>query len=157
MEKIILEGSSPEKALSRLAREGICVFRAKKLKKNQILFRVNEKDAEKVFAIYPNVCYNIPVYGGYTARSAGKTGASALFGRLKARPGIPVGAALLFALCLFADGLVLRIDVTGAEEYRRDVLAALADCGIGRFSRYSDEGARQPRKFSPSKGCPIAR
>ena len=143
MEKIILEGSSPEKALSRLAREGICVFRAKKLKKNQILFRVNEKDAEKVFAIYPNVCYNIPVYGGYTARSAGKTGASALFGRLKARPGIPVGAALLFALCLFADGLVLRIDVTGAEEYRRDVLAALADCGIGRFSRYSDEGARQ--------------
>ena len=38
---------------------------------------------------------------------------------------------------------MLRIDVTGAEEYRRDVLAALADCGIGRFSRYSDEGARQ--------------
>ena len=51
LQKIVIEGIMPERALSKLQREGICVYHAKKLKKNQILFRVNEKDAEKVFAI----------------------------------------------------------------------------------------------------------
>ena len=141
--RIVIEGNAPERALDRLRREGIPVFRVKKLKKNQILLRVNEKDAEKVFAIYPNVCYNISVYGGYTAKDAGAEGALKAVRRLKSRPGLAVGAALFLAAAFFADGFVLRVDVVGAEEYRRDVLAALAECGIGPFSRYSAEGAEE--------------
>ena len=59
LEKIIIEGIMPERALSKLQREGICVYHAKKLKKNQILLSVKKKDTEKVFAICPNVCYNM--------------------------------------------------------------------------------------------------
>ena len=37
LQKIVIEGIMPERALSKLQREGICVYHAKKLKKNQIL------------------------------------------------------------------------------------------------------------------------
>ena len=57
-ETLLLEGLMPERALLRLRREGIAVYDAKKIEKNQILFRIKRKDSEKVFAIYPNVCYN---------------------------------------------------------------------------------------------------
>ena len=57
-EKIVIEGNSPERALSRLQKAGICLLKVKKIKKNQILAIVTKKDSEKVFAIYPNLCYN---------------------------------------------------------------------------------------------------
>ena len=49
LEKIVIEGIMPERALSKLQREGICVYHAKKLKKNQILLSVKKKDTEKQF------------------------------------------------------------------------------------------------------------
>lgn len=72
LEKIVIEGIMPERALSKLQREGICVYHAKKLKKNQILLSVKKKDTEKVFAICPNVCYNVSVYSPYTAKRVGR-------------------------------------------------------------------------------------
>ena len=74
LEKIVIEGIMPERALSKLQREGICVYHAKKLKKNQILLSVKKKDTEKVFAICPNVCYNVSVYSPYTAKRVGSEG-----------------------------------------------------------------------------------
>ena len=54
-DKILIEGLMPERALLRLRRVGIGVYNAKKIEKNQILFSVNKKDTEKVFAIYPTL------------------------------------------------------------------------------------------------------
>ncbi len=144
LEKIVIEGISPERALNRLQREGICVYHAKKYKKNQILLSVNEKDAEKVFAIYPNVCYNIAMHSPYIAKSAGAEGLLSRLRRLKRRPGLLLGVALFLAAVPAADRLVLRIDVAGAEGHRDEVLAALEESGIRRFSFYSggaDEAA----------------
>ena len=67
-EILLLEGLMPERALLRLRREGIAVYDAKKIEKNQILFRIKRKDSEKVFAIYPNVCYNNSVYIPFSKR-----------------------------------------------------------------------------------------
>lgn len=136
LEKIVIEGIMPERALSKLQREGICVYHAKKLKKNQILLSVKKKDTEKVFAICPNVCYNISVYSPYTSRKAGAEGLLSLLEWSRKRIGLFIGAALFLVAMLFANRFVFRIDVTGAETYRREVLAALRDCGITAFSIY---------------------
>ena len=57
-QRIMIEGMMPYRALNRLKREGISLKNIKKSKKNQILITVDAKDVEKVFAIYPNMCYN---------------------------------------------------------------------------------------------------
>ena len=57
-ERVLIEGMMPYRALNRLRREGICLKNVQKVQKNQILFTVDRKDIEKIFAIYPNVCYN---------------------------------------------------------------------------------------------------
>ena len=57
-ERVLLEGWMPERALLRLRRAQIPLYNVKKIAKNRILFRVKRKDVEKIFAIYPNICYN---------------------------------------------------------------------------------------------------
>lgn len=136
LEKIIIEGVMPERALSRLQREGICVYHAKKLKKNQILLSIKKKDTEKVFAIYPNICYNISVYSPYTSKRAGAEGLLSLLEWSKKRAGVFIGAALFLAITLVADRFVFKIDIAGTESYKREVLAALKECGIETFSLY---------------------
>ena len=135
----------PERALSKLQREGICVYHAKKLKKNQILLSVKKKDTEKVFAICPNVCYNmseedvsaaqsgpaaeipkehsnaskkrepISAYTPYTSKKAGAEGLLAVLDWCKRRIGVFLGGALFVAATLAANNFVFKIEVTGAE------------------------------------------
>ena len=57
-ERILLEGNMPERALLRLRREKIALYHVRKTAKDRLLFSVNREDAEKIFAIYPKVCYN---------------------------------------------------------------------------------------------------
>ena len=142
LQKIVIEGIMPERALSKLQREGICVYHAKKLKKNQILLSVKKKDTEKVFAIYPDVCYNISVYSPYVSKKAGAEGLAAALEWSKRRIGVFIGAVLFLSATLFANRFVFKIDVTGATVYRREVLAVLDECGISSFSLYS-EGREQ--------------
>ena len=73
-EEFVLEGQMPERALLRLRRAHISLFCIKKIEKNQILFRVNRKDSEKVFAIFRSVCYNSSVCSAYTIKSHGVVG-----------------------------------------------------------------------------------
>lgn len=136
LERLVLEGITPERALTRLAKSGICVYHAKKIKKNQILLSVEPKDSRKVFAIYPNLCYNISVYSAYKTRKAGENRALSLLRRLLRRPGAIVGAVLLFLVPALSDGLVLRVNVVGATEYRMEVLDALQSYGVKKFSAY---------------------
>ena len=57
-DRLQIEGIMPERALLRLRRAQIPLYNVKKIAKNRILFRVKRKDVEKIFAIYPNICYN---------------------------------------------------------------------------------------------------
>ena len=68
LEKIVIEGIMPERALSKLQREGICVYHAKKLKKNQILLSVKKKDTEKVFAISADMWYTKLIKNSFFVR-----------------------------------------------------------------------------------------
>ena len=135
-EKFLLEGMMPERALLRLRRAGIFVYNAKKIEKNQILFYVKKKDSEKVFAIYPNLCYNKTVYSAYTVKKLGATGAGKYIEFFKRRVGILLGGLFCMVAALAAEPYVFSVDFAGTSVYAREVLIALEEEGIKPFSRY---------------------
>ncbi len=135
-ERFLVEGIMPERALLRLQRAGICVFDAKKIEKNQILFSVSRKDSEKVFAIYPNICYNISAYSPFKVTKIGAVGLAKYVEKAKMRTGLWLGGLLFLAILLFADGFVFGVEFIGNPVYQREIHIALEEGGITPFARY---------------------
>ncbi|MBR2374958.1 MAG: sporulation protein YqfD [Clostridia bacterium] len=138
-EKICVEGIMPERALLRLKRAGIAVYNVKKTAKDRIVFHVKKKDSEKVFAIYPNVCYNISEYTPYVAKKLGDVGLGKPIAALRRRVGLLLGGLLFLGMTGYADGLVFGVEFTGEPTYRREALALLEQCGIQAFKPYKKE------------------
>ncbi len=136
MVRFRIQGVQPERALLRLKRAKIGVYSIKKPQKNELVFSVKKKDEEKIFAIYPAVCYNKNGYSPFSAEKIGEYGLSALVETAKRRIGCVVGALLFCVITLFADTLVLGVKITGATAYTREVKKALAERGITAFSVY---------------------
>lgn len=135
-EAIQIEGNMPERALLRLRRANIGIYGLKKTQKNQILFTVKKQDKEKVFAIYPNVCYNISVHTPYTAKSMGAVGLWKVVKNLKKRIGLLLGCLFFFGAVAYADRFIFKIELTGADVYQREVRIALEEGGIKTFSPF---------------------
>lgn len=135
-EKIRIEGVMPERALLRLKRAGIDVFNVKKPQKNQIVFSIKKKDVEKVFAIYPKVCYNITEYTPYVATSLGAQGLAKYLEKAKKRIGFLLGI-LLFCVCtLYLDSYIFGVRFPVSSVYAREALATLEEYGIKPFAPY---------------------
>lgn len=134
-----VEGENPERALLRLKNAQIPVYNVKKTQKNRILFRVNAKESEKVFAIFPNVCYNIGEYTSYTIRKIGTVGPVKYVEKLHRRIGLFIGALLFCVLQLYTDTLVLGVKFVGSQTYAREALATLHANGIKPFACYDAE------------------
>jgi hypothetical protein len=126
----------PERALIRLRKAEISVFNVKKTQKNQIVLLVNAKDSEKVFAIFPNVCYNIGEYTPYTVRKMETVGVAKYVEKCYRRIGLVLGALLFCVSTLYVDRLVLGIKVVGDATYTREAHAALQTHGIKPWSVY---------------------
>ena len=135
-ERLEIEGVMPERALLRLRRAGIDVFNVKKTEKNKILLSVKKKDSEKVFAIYPNVCYNRNGYSPYIVKSLGFVGVGKWFAFAKKRVGVLLGLLLFGATTLFADRLVFGVEFVGSDVYAREAYSALEESGIKLFAPY---------------------
>ncbi|MBQ8658799.1 MAG: sporulation protein YqfD [Clostridia bacterium] len=138
-DKLLVTGILPERALLRLKREGVGVYNAKKIRKNALLFSVKKKDTEKVFAIYPKVCYNEEGENGYRVSRVGAERTGKLLDFFKKRWGIAVGIGVFFALTGFLGSFVLRVEITGTNIYEREILCALEKNGVKTFSRYDDK------------------
>ena len=136
-DRISVEGVAPERSLLRLRRAKIAVYDVEKVGKNQILFSVKKKDTEKVFAIYPNVCYNISTYNPYTVKKIRSEGLGGKVEYVKKRMGLLLGGLLFFACFAFCEPYVYSIEFVGSNVYRREALQALAEAGIKPFSRYN--------------------
>ena len=135
-ERILIEGMMPYRALNRLKREGICLKNVKKCKKTQIVCSVDAKDVEKVFAIYPNMCYNGDRYTAYTIRIMPPARWQKSLLLLKKRVGIWLGCVLFLLLTAYSDRYVLRISVIGDGGYNEAVTGILQQHGVGQFQRY---------------------
>ena len=137
--RILLEGVMPHRALNRLQRLGIAVERVKKRKKNQIVFTTSEKDSEKVFAIYPSVCYNERGSVAYVTKKLPPRGLGGIWNCLKKRIGLFLGGLLFLCGTLYADGLVLSVEIVGETAYEGEILDFLEEGGVKRFAPYRQE------------------
>lgn len=135
-ERLFIEGVMPERALCKLKRAGIAVYNAKKTQKNRILLSVKKKDIEKVFAIYPKVCYNINGYSPYTVGRIGAEGMGKPLAFIKKRLWFLAGSFLFCACTLFADSFVFGVEIVGSSVYKREVYEQLEAHGIKPFKRY---------------------
>ncbi|MBQ9728406.1 MAG: sporulation protein YqfD [Clostridia bacterium] len=138
-DEISIEGLSPERALLRLRRAGIPVYDARKVEKNRILLRVDKKDTEKVFAIYPNVCYNGAVYSPYVVKKIGAVGLGKTIETLRSRVGLILGGLLFLAATTFSQSYVYGVEFTGSTVYAREAAMALEEGGIAPFQRYESK------------------
>ena len=135
-ERVLLEGWMPERALLRLRRAQIPLYNVKKIAKNRILFRVKRKDVEKIFAIYPNICYNKDETVAYKAQALGAEGVGKYLKMAKQRVGLLIGGVFCIAFALATQPYVLSVDFVGSECYRRETLQVLDEVGIRQFSPY---------------------
>lgn len=121
--------STAEAALKKLKKAQIGAYRCKK-QGAEFIFSVKDKDIRKVFAIFSKPCYNIKVIK------------KSLFCRfreaLSLRAGLVAGAALFIAAALFANTLVLKIEVGGSGSYLEpEVRGIILSEGAGEFKPYS--------------------
>ncbi len=137
--RLRLVGIMPERALLKLRRGGISVYKAQKTQKNQLLFEVKKKDIRKVFAIYPKVCYNSSSYHPYAVEETGSVGLAKLVDFCKNRTGALLGGLGFCAITLALQSMTFGVELVGNSAYKREVLSTLAQEKIRPFALY-DEG-----------------
>lgn len=121
--------STAEAALKKLKKAQIAVYGCKK-QGAYFIFRVKDKDIEKVFAIFDKPCYNITVVKNSVRRR--------FLSFAKLRAGLFAGAAAFIALALFANTYVLKIEVSGSGRYlEADVRRIIYDEGAKVFRPFS--------------------
>ena len=118
---------SAQRAAEKLVKEGIPVLSAREIEKNVLDLNIRTKDMKKAFAILQSSCYNI--------ENVRYRGVARLVRQAFAASGLLAGA-LLFALAVFfAEGRVLKVEVTGnGAYYEREVVAILREAGVKSFS-----------------------
>ena len=138
-ERLYIEGLMPERALLRLRRAEIPLFDIKKIDAKTLRISVEKKDVEKVFAIYPNLCYNKTadrLSSAFTARLAPKTGLTAWLDKIKKRVGLLLGALLFVFITAFADGFIFGVEFVGTDVYVRETYMALQELNLRTFAPY---------------------
>jgi hypothetical protein len=137
--RLRIQGDNPERALLRLKTAQIAVYSVKKTQKNEIVLLVKAKDCQKVFAIFPSMCYNICEYTSYTVQKTGAVGLLKYTEKLKNRMGMLLGVLIFCVGTLYADNLVFGVKITGDTVYAREVYTALDTHGVTLFSRYDEK------------------
>ena len=135
-ERMEIVGAFPERALARLRKAQISVYKAKKTHKNRLELLVKRKDIQKVFAIFPKMCYNKEANASYSVEVRGGSGFAKATDFMRARWGFIVGALLFTGASFYADSLILGVDFPKSTAYAREARAVLAEYGIKPFARY---------------------
>lgn len=134
-----LETLTPPRALTRLARGGVCVYDAEKIGAGKLRFRVKSKDLRKIFAIFPRSCYTIRIIRYERLKRAAEF--------IRKRAALCVAALAFALLCGFSDFFVLRVRFEGSgSHYADDAMPLLAQAGLRAFSPYSEEKAKSAER-----------
>ncbi|MBE7080443.1 MAG: hypothetical protein E7371_04310 [Clostridiales bacterium] len=132
--RILLEGVMPERALLKLRRAQIPLYRIEKPKPNQILFQVRKQDAEKIFAIYSKA--GAENYRAYQVKDLGAIGLGKWIETAQRRVGLLLGGLLGLSMILASQPLVLAVEFVGTSVYARETYQALDEAGVKLFAPY---------------------
>ena len=139
--RLQLVGVMPQRALLRLRRAGIALFSVTRTDEKTLVFCVWKKDVEKVFAIYPKVCYNIGEYSPYTVTELGAVGFGKTVEKARKRIGFGLGILLFCATTAYAADYAFGVEFTGSSVYAREAYLAMEECGIALGKKYDDKNA----------------
>ncbi len=138
--RLRIKGIMPERALLRLKRSKIPLFDIKKVDETTLLFTARKKDLEKIFTIYPPVCYNEgeqpPFASPYRVEKIGEVGFAKVVAFCQNRVGFLLGILLFCAITLFADGLLFSVEFKGTAVYARETAQILEEQGVRLFRPY---------------------
>lgn len=132
-----IDGICPQRALDKLAKKDIRLFRVQKMSPSRLKLRVKSKDLQKVFAILRGSCY--------TVNKCGSVGLKRRLQKLVKRPGAIAAALLVCLLAAAANLFVLRVEVDGSVRYASQTQEILREEGLYLFSAYSEQTAERVR------------
>ena len=133
--KLIIEGIMPERALLRLKRAGIPLYSVKKTDKTHLSLRIQKKDLEKVFLIFPQT--HGDDFSPYKITDCGGVGTLGRIEKLFGRVGLLLGVLLFALTTLYADRFVFKVEYVGTDVYARETRIALEKAGIKTFAPYT--------------------
>lgn len=139
--RLKLTGTMPERALLRLRRAKIPVYEVVKTDKNELRFCARKNDLEKIFAIYPKVCYNIGEYAPYTVTRLGAVGVGKWIEGALSRIGFCIGVLLFGGLTAYCKDYAFDVEFSGSDVYAREAYIAMEECGIELGKRYRAQNA----------------
>ena len=124
-------GLNPDALLNSAVRRVIDLYRIKKLGGKRIRVAVNFRQSENFFAIAEELCYNIKKVGG--------GGKLYPFKKLLSSFGLILGAVVFVCISVLSGDLLTNLSFTGSGSvYKREVLNYLEDCGVKKWSRFSN-------------------
>lgn len=119
---IEIKGEGTERVLSRCALGGILLWNSKR-RGDRVLCRVSVGDFRHM--------RRATSHCGVRVHIQAKRGMPFLIGRYRKRPGIPVGAALFFAVIIFLSGFVWSVEPVGNERIEsREIIKACKELGL---------------------------
>lgn len=123
---ITVDGGNFPLLLKRLRDKGVDVLNVKKVGFRRISITINKKDLSIYFAISKNMWYNKSVeYGGLLY----------FLQKIWLNSGVIIGMVLFLIINVFAEGLVLGIDLEGDGSYfYSEISTVLNKHGIDKFS-----------------------
>ena len=139
--RLQIVGIMPQRALLRLRRAGISLFLVTRTDEKTLRFCVWKKDVEKVFAIYPKVCYNIGDYSPYIVTELGAVGFGKAVETARSRIGFCLGILLFCAGTAYVSDYAFGVEFTASSVYAREAYLAMEECNIALGKRYEHKNA----------------
>lgn len=131
-ERYKIEGLNLDRLINRLNKNGISVYNVKK-KARSVIFSINARESEKVFAICKELCYNIIEVNNH--------GRLYPVVRLIRNVGVLAGVVAFIGLQMFFSDVCLSFEFSGnGNVYSREVTEYLIANGVkpmGRFSSFN--------------------
>ena len=126
----LIKGRNLGNFINLLKNRGILLLNVKILSQNELTFCVNECDAEKIFAIGNELCYNIRVIREWGLLYP------VLF--LKRNLGILIGSLIFIIMVLFSNNYIFEISYSGSgNAYKNQVKNYLDGQGVKQFTKFS--------------------
>ena len=120
---VTVQGDLAEQLLNICARNGITVWQVKRVK-NAIRCRIGIRDFRRLPRLVRGKGLRLHIFE--------KSGLPFLLARYRKRPGIPLGAALFFALLRLLSCFIWTVEVTGNQAVTaKEVITACKEIGIG--------------------------
>lgn len=125
-----VEGVNPNLLINKLSKNGVFVYKVKRVSPKIMLLTIPSKDTEKFFAITGELCYNVK-----KIKLGGR-----FFPVIKFFSSVGIVAGIVFFLLfsVFSSDLIFKITYQGdGAEYYSAVNKYLNQSGIKKYSRFS--------------------